>query len=391
MRTRWLAAAAYSGMFGFGIVMAMLGAVLPFLIERIGFDIAAAGTLFLPMNATMLVLTFAIGPVLDRFGMKLPLIVGPVLVSAALLMMGAAAHYGELIASVVVLGAGGAALNSTTNTLVADLHADPRKKNAALNLLGVFFGIGALFVPFSIGAMIHEIGLNRILWCAIALTLTSPVIAGAQRFPEPKQRGLKLAGMARFARNPIVLLLAFLLFFESGNEFILSGFTSTYLVRDVKLADTTASYLLAGLWGSIVVARILTSRLLLVMRGETLIMASAAGTVIGAALLMLAHGVWLALVAVVVIGFATSGIFPTALGLAGARFEKNSGSVFGVLISVALMGGMTLPFVLGQVAQAFTLRAALLVVIVNAAAIWLLVPKGALSTRPQQAGSAAAN
>src|SRR5947209_3982906 len=83
-RIKWLEATAYSGMFGFGIVMTMLGAVLPFLIERIGFDIAAAGTLFIPMNATMLLLSFVVGPALDRFGMKVPLIVGPVLVAAAL-------------------------------------------------------------------------------------------------------------------------------------------------------------------------------------------------------------------------------------------------------------------------------------------------------------------
>lgn len=367
--TRWLSAAAYSGMFGFGIVMALLGAVLPFLMQRIGFDIAAAGTLFLPMNASMLVVSFAIGPLLDRFGMKPPLIVGPVLVSAALLLMAGARSYSVLMASVVVLGAGGAALNSTTNTLIADLHSDPRKKSAALNLLGVFFGVGALFVPFTIGALLHQIGLERILWCAIAMVLAGMIIAAAQRYPEPKQRGFRFADLSRFAMNPLVLLLAFLLFFESGNEFILSGFTSTYLTREVHLADTTASYMLAALWGSILVARIASSRILLFLRGESLIVAGAAGTALGVGMLMLARGPLLAGIAVLTIGFCAAAIFPTTLGLAAARFEKHSGSVFGILISVALLGGMTLPWLLGHLAAMFTLRLALLVVIVDALGI----------------------
>lgn len=372
-RTRWLSAAAYSGMFGFGIVISMLGAVLPFLMQRIGFDIAAAGTLFLPMNATMLILTFAIGPLLDRFGMKPPLVAGPILVSAALIMMAGAQSYGSLMAAVVVLGAGGAALNSTTNTLIADLHSDPRRKNAALNLLGVFFGAGALFVPFTIGSLIHTLGLQRILWGVIALVLVSSLIAAAQRFPEPKQHGLRLADSSRFAKNPVVLLLAFLLFFESGNEFILSGFTTTYLTGDVHLADTTASYLLAGLWGATLLARIASSRILLVLRGESLIAAGAAGTVVGVALLMLAHGPVLAAFATIAIGFCSSAIFPTTLGLAAARFEKHSGSVFGILIAVSLLGGMTLPWVLGHLASRFTLRAALSIVMIDALAIVALL------------------
>jgi len=88
---------------------------------------------------------------------------------------------------------------------------------------------------------------------------------------------------------------------------------------------------------------------------------------------MLAHGLVLASVAVAIIGFSAASIFPTALGLAAARFEKHSGSVLGLLIAIGLLGGMSLPFVLGHVAAAFSLRTALLVVIVNAAAIGVLV------------------
>ena len=45
---------AWAGMFVFGIVMAILGRILPSLFERIGFGAGAAGNLFLTMNFAML-------------------------------------------------------------------------------------------------------------------------------------------------------------------------------------------------------------------------------------------------------------------------------------------------------------------------------------------------
>ena len=50
-----LSGVAYAGMFVFGIVMALLGAVMPVLSERLSFTLADIGTLFLVMNFAMLV------------------------------------------------------------------------------------------------------------------------------------------------------------------------------------------------------------------------------------------------------------------------------------------------------------------------------------------------
>ena len=49
------AAAAYAGMLVFGIVMALLGAVLPALSARLEYSVADIGGLFLAMNSAMLV------------------------------------------------------------------------------------------------------------------------------------------------------------------------------------------------------------------------------------------------------------------------------------------------------------------------------------------------
>jgi fucose permease len=57
-----------------------------------------------------------------------------------------------------------------------------------------------------------------------------------------------------------------------------------------------------------------------------------------------------------VTGVALAGIFPTVLGVAGAAFRERSGTAFGILLTVALTGGMTMPWLAGHLAASVGLR-----------------------------------
>lgn len=356
-RNAWaLTGASFGGMFVFGIVMAVTGALLP----RLTIGLGQAGNLIFVLSFSMLVAMLCLGPVFDRSGKKLPLAVGSVLVGGALAVMAVSRSYPSLLAAVALLGIGGGALNGGTNTLVADLHENPRRKNAALSLLGVFFGFGALFLPFVIGSLVDRLGLSLILGVTAALPALVALLFFALRFPEPKRaEGVKLSRAGRLARNPLVLMFGLLLFFQSGNEFTIGGYTAAYLTRDVGLPLAAASYLLAAYWAALMVSRVVLSRLLLYLNGPGVVMLSGLGAAAGAVLLMLAHSLPAAAAGTVLIGVSFAGIYPTVLGLAGARFEEASGTVFGIIFAIALVGGMTVPWLVGQTAARTSLRAAL--------------------------------
>ncbi|MFN7994920.1 MAG: MFS transporter [Bryobacteraceae bacterium] len=360
IRIALLGAAANAGMLVFGVVMALLGAVLPALSARIGFDLAQAGQLFLVMNLCMLVCSLGLGPAMDRIGMKAPMTLGPLAVGGALLLLAFASQFPMLLAAVALLGLGGGALNGATNTLVADLHPEAGRKSAALNLLGMFFGFGALLLPFGIGSLLNRLGLVSILAAAAILCAGVAVFSGSLAFPPPKQSGGKAAGdVGRFLRMPLVWTFAMLLFFESGNEFLLGGYISTYLTREIRLPLSSASYALAGFWAAIMLSRALSSRVLLRVPGPRIIMCSAAVSALASAALVLAGGAGTAVIAAVTLGFGLAGIYPTTLGVAGARFAEHSGTVFGILFTVALAGGMLLPWGVGQIANSAGMRAGL--------------------------------
>jgi len=314
------------------------------------------------MNGAMLAASLVLGLAMDRFGMKPPLALGPLLVAVSLAMVVRAVAFPALLPAVALLGIGGGALNGATNTLVADLHADLRRKSAALNLLGVFFGFGALFLPFAIGALLARLAISRLLIAAAVLCAVVGGFAAVLHFPAPKQRNaVPVADVARFLRSPLVLALALLLFFESGVEFTLGGFISTYLTRDIAVGSVAlASWILAGYWASIMASRAVLSRIALRSDPYRSLQFSAAGACLGALVAAAApDGASRAPVtacAVVLCGWSLAGIYPATLGLAGARFQAHSGTVFGILFAVALAGGMTLPWTAGQIGGAAGLR-----------------------------------
>jgi fucose permease len=75
---------------------------------------------------------------------------------------------------------------------------------------------------------------------------------------------------------------------------------------------------------------------------------------------------------VVALGATLAGIFPAVLGVAASRFPARSGTVFGLLFTMALTGGMTLPWVTGQAAAAWGLRPALGLVVLQFLAVFAL-------------------
>lgn len=361
LRVKVLSTAAYAGMLVFGVVMALLGAVLPPISSRIGFDLAQAGQLFLAMNFGMLLCSLGVGPAMDRFGMKIPMALGALAVGGALAIVAIAQSFQVLLAAVALLGVGGGALNGATNTLVADLHTDAGRKNAALNLLGMFFGFGALLLPFVIGSLLNRLGLAAILWVAAALCAAVAVFCASLHFPAAKQgRGIPGADVVRFLRIPLVWGFGLLLFCESGNEFLLGGYISTYMTREIHLSLSSASYVLAGFWAAIMLSRAVGSRVLLRVPGHRIVMLSAAVSALACTLLVGAVSALAAVIAVAALGFGLAGIYPTTLGLAGAKFERHSGTVFGILFTIALAGGMTLPWAVGQIANGYGMRSGLM-------------------------------
>ena len=212
--------------------------------------------------------------------------------------------------------------------------------------------------PSSIG----RISIDSVLLVAGAACAALGAFVLALHFPPAKQaHALPYAEMRGFLRSPLVLALAALLFFQSGVEFTLGGFVSSYLTHDiaasVTLASVTlASWILAAYWASIMVSRAALSRIALGMDPYRILLFCALGACAGAVLAAVAPGPGISTFAIVLCGFSLAGIYPTAVGVAGERFKSHSGTAFGILFAAGLSGGIVLPWLAGQIGGGAGLR-----------------------------------
>ena len=140
------------GMLAFGIVLTTLGSVLPSLVERFGIDKSAAGALFVIMSFGILVGSVVFGPIVDLRGYKRVLVVAAAFKEFGLAGIAYAPSLSWLRVAIVLVGLGGGEINGGTNALVADVSAGER--SAGLSLLGVFFGVGAVGVPFALALLL---------------------------------------------------------------------------------------------------------------------------------------------------------------------------------------------------------------------------------------------
>jgi fucose permease len=245
-----------------------------------------------------------------------------------------------------------------------------------------------LFLPFTMGALLARFPVEQLVSAAALLCAAAGVFAAALHFPQPKQlNALPIAEMPGFLRSPLVLAFAALLFLQSGVEFTLGGFISTYLKRELQVTSVSAaSWILAGYWASIMLARALLSRGALKADPYRVLLFCSLGACAGSVLAAAAPNATLASLAVILTGGSLAGIYPTVLGIAGARYKSHSGTVFGILFAVALAGGMALPWSAGQIGGTLGLR---WVFVLLAAAFAAILGLGRTAARVERARATA--
>jgi fucose permease len=116
--------------------------------------------------------------------------------------------------------------------------------------------------------------------------------------------------------------------------------------------------------------RVMLSRATLHRSAGSVILASALAVAASMTLLLTARSILTAAISVILLGLSIAMTFPTVLGLAGSSYATHSGTVFGILIGLALAGGMTLPWLVGKLAEAWGVRKGLFVVAFNALAVF---------------------
>jgi fucose permease len=349
-QTRMVFIAACAGMLLFGMAMLSLGTVNTFLVGRFGLDPLAVASLAGLLPFGILAGSLIFGPVVDRFGYKVPLSAAALLIFAAFETVAAAKSFIPVQAAFFLIGLGGGVLNGGTNALVADTSGENRESR--LSILGVFFGIGALGMPmvtalllrsFSPAAIIAGFAIATLLPVAYFLSITFPAPKLVQGFPIKE-------GAALF-HDTTLLLLSMILFFESAAEGLMNNWTPAFLQGARGLGAGESLYMLTLLAASLTVTRLVLGGLLKRISRKTVLVSSLAIATVGVLLLVVAPGLSGASVAMILIGMGFAAAFPVVLGIVGGLFPQLSGTAFGIALVIALTGNTAMNTVLGTASR----------------------------------------
>jgi fucose permease len=351
-RKKLVFAAACLGMLLFGIVLISLGSILPAITDKFSIDKITAGSLAALLPFGILAGSLVFGPIVDRYGYKNLLIVCAFLVLLGLQGIAYSESFFLLQVSIFLIGFGGGVINGGTNALVADISTEG--KGANLSLLGVFFGIGALGMPAILAALSQSFNYDTIIswigWAVIIPIAFFMII----NFPVPKQpQEMPIKQGAGLLKEPVLLMLGFVLFFESGMEGIVNNWTTTYLINTINTNPEEALYALSYFVAGMTITRLLLGAILKKVSAAKVLYTCFGIAFCGTVVLMISSSYSVAVVGLVLLGAGFAAGFPVILGYLGEIYSSLSGTAFSIALVIALIGNMSINYLVGIVSHNF--------------------------------------
>jgi len=245
-----------------------------------------------------------------------------------------------------VLGLAQGANDVGCNTLLLWVH---HGKNAGpyINGLHFSFGLGAFIAPLILARVLSVTGgIQWVFWIFALLSL--PLILWLWWLPEPRvQSEEEKNGKAPIPFIPVTLLvIAFLLYV--GAEVGFGNWLYTYALTLGLGTAITSAYLTSAFWGTFTVGRLLGVWVSTRARATTILFVDLLGCLASLGVIMLWGDSRLALWAGAIgLGLFMASVFPTTLVLAGERMHV-TGSITGWFLFGGGVGGMILPWVIGQ-------------------------------------------
>ena len=380
----WVGAASF-------LLIGWAGLIVPSVIRQVQDTFAQSdaglGVFYFLFAAAWAGGSFGGGVLTERLGRRRVLTLGGALAAIGFAGLGAAPSWPAFLALAVPAGLGAGLLDGGGNGLFLDLY--PTGRGRALNLLHLFFSIGALAAPVTIGLLVEGGVPWQLILVASGLAGT-PVAVLYAIVPMPG--GHRAAGSRADATTerrtgtrlsaPLLLLAVAIACYVASEVGV-----SSWLVRFLEPAPlATATLALTLYWTGIAVGRLVSARYADRFDHRRFTLACALGLVVTLIGAILVPSLPISIGLFGLAGVASGPIFPMIVALGGERYPDRSAAVSGFLGGTAVSGSIIYPPVMGFMSVSVGLTVAML-----GNAVLALAAAGALilAGRSDRAGRAA--
>jgi MFS transporter, FHS family, Na+ dependent glucose transporter 1 len=360
---RTLATAGYFAAFvALGLAYASLGPTLTDLATAVGANLVQISYLFTARGLGYLAGSLVGGRLYDTIRGH-PVLAGVlVLTSLLMVVIPLATLLWMLIVMLFLIGLFEGATDVGGNTLLLWVHGS--KVAPYMNALHFFFGVGAFISPIIIAQVVLlGGGMRESYWilallalpiAAFLLRLGSPLAPGSSEASSPESAGAGAASSqapvaTALGRDPrLVALMAFFFFLYVGAESGFGGWIATYALATGLGDAATAAYLTSAYWGALTLGRLVSIPIAAHFTPRQVLLGDLIGCLVSVGILLLWPGVSLVTwIGTLGAGLTMASLFPTAMSLAEQHLTI-SGTVVSLFFVGGSLGGMTVPWLIGQ-------------------------------------------
>jgi len=363
-------AAYYLSFIILGLTTAANGPSLPKLAEHTSSGLERISLIFVFSALGYLTGSYFGGRAYDRFSSHKIISLTMVLIAAACVLIPIAQTMGILLFAMFLSGLAAGNLDVGCNILLLWTHGE--KAGPFLNGLHFFFGAGSLAAPLILAQVL--LATNDIHWLFWIFTiLCLPIAVWFWFLAEPDHAVTKEERSSSSFPVLSVALVLILFILYVGLELGFGNWIYTYALT-LKLETTiTAAYLTSAFWGSFTFGRLLGVWISTRLRPATILFMDIIGCAISTVIIMLWKDSNTALwIGTFGLGLSMASMFPTFLLLAGERMQI-TGTITGWFLVGSGAGSMLLPWLIGQVFAFTSPKAMTTVLLVDIAAIMIVL------------------
>ena len=345
-----------------GLIVLMTGAILPYLMRDFGLTYDKGGLLLAIQAVGNLSAGVISGITSDYIGRKLTLIFGAICFVIGFGGILFCSTTISLFIFIFVSGLGWGTLNNVVNAVVSDVTEG---NSSILNLLHMFFAIGAFISPFMVGVSI-KMGMGWRLPVALVVLLSGILIIVFSFMQVGYANKISTENKLSFEFLTDIRFFIFMgiLFFYVGTESSINGWLVTYLINTNLLSEGGAQSLLSGMWIVVIVGRLTCAYISTKFSNEKILVGSSTGIIIFLFLFLISRNpIWIVF-CIFALGISLAGIYPTTVSNA-SYLINGSGIATGLMLSCGGLGASVIPLAVGFWAEKKGIHAGMFAIVLS--------------------------